>query len=101
MTSTASCHLMPQYCYFVSHDCGSAAITLCLPSEPVFIIVHNECDSQFSNSSFQATAFCFKLRNTALEMHEMPKASFSDNGFERTQTFACFSFSIKKWGNFG
>jgi len=83
---------MPQYRYFVSHDCGSAAITLCLPSEPVFIFVHVECDSQFSNSSFQATVFSFKLRKTALEMHEMLEASFSDNGFGRTQTFACFSF---------
>jgi hypothetical protein len=97
MASTTSHHLMPQYRYFVSHDRGSVAITLCLPSEPMFIIVHFECDSQFSNSSFQATAFCFKLRNTAMEMLEMLKASFSDNGFGRTQNFACFSFSIKKW----
>jgi len=92
MANTASCHLLPQYRYFVSHDCGSAAITLCLSSEPVFIFVNVECASQFSNSSFQATAFSFKLRKTALEMHEMLKASFSDNGFGGTQTFACFSF---------
>jgi len=92
MASTASCHLMLQYRYFVSHDCASAAITLCLPSEPVFIFVYVKCDSQFSNTSIQATAFSFKLRKMALEMHEMLKASFSDNGFGRTQTFACFSF---------
>jgi len=92
MANTASCHLLPQYRSFVSHDCGSAAITLCLPSEPVFIFVYVECDSQFSNSSFQATAFSFILRKTALEMHEMLKASFSDNGFGRTQNCACSSF---------
>jgi hypothetical protein len=62
----------------------------------VFIFVHVECDSQFSNSSFQATVFSFKLRKTALEMHEMLEASFSDNGFGRTDFCMLFFFRLKR-----
>jgi hypothetical protein len=35
--------------------------------------------------------FCFKLKKTSLEMHEMLKKAFSDNAMGRTQTLESFS----------
>jgi hypothetical protein len=35
--------------------------------------------------------FCFKLRKTASEMHEMLKIAFGDNAMGRTQMFEWFS----------
>jgi hypothetical protein len=34
--------------------------------------------------------FCFKLRKTASQTHDMLKTAFSDNAMGRTQTFECF-----------
>ena len=100
MASTASCHLMPQYRYFVSHNCGSAAITLCLYSEPVFIFVHVECDSQFSNSSFHASAFSSNSGKWQWKCMKCSKQVSVTMALEEHRLLQASLFSIKKWGNF-
>jgi hypothetical protein len=61
-----------------------AAITLCVASQRVFIVVRVKCDPRFSVISEMAdlkeqsiyVKFCFKLGKTASETHEMLKNSF-------------------------
>jgi hypothetical protein len=70
------------------------AITLCVASQPVFIVVRVKCDPRFSVTSEMAdlkeqricVKFCFKLGKTASEMHEMLKTAFAYNAMGRTQT---------------
>jgi hypothetical protein len=72
-----------------------AAITLCVASQQVFIVVRVKCDPRFSVISEMAdlkeqricVKFCFKLEKTASETHEMLKTASGDSAMGRTQTF--------------
>jgi hypothetical protein len=72
-----------------------AAITLCVASQRVFIVVRVKCDPRFSATSEMAdlkeqlifVKFCFRLGKTELETHEMLKTVFSGNAMGRTQIF--------------
>jgi transposase len=76
-----------------------AAITLCVASQRVFIVMRVKCDPLFSVISEMAdlkeqricVKFCFILGKTASETHEMLKTAFGDNAMGRTQSFEWFS----------
>jgi hypothetical protein len=64
-----------------------AAITPCVASQRVFIVVRVKCDLRFSVISEMADLkeqricvnFCFKLWKSASETHETLKTAFGDN----------------------
>jgi hypothetical protein len=70
------------------------AITLCVASQRVFIVVRFKCDPQLSVISERAdlkqqricVKFCFRLGKTVLKTHEMLRTAFGDDAMERTQT---------------
>jgi hypothetical protein len=76
-----------------------AAITLCVASQRVFIVVRVKRDPRFSVISEMAdlklqricAKFCFELGKTASETHEMLKTAFGDSAMRRTQAFEWFS----------
>jgi hypothetical protein len=76
-----------------------AAITVCVASQRVFIVVRVKCDPRFSVINEMAglkeqricVKFCIKLGKTASETHEVLKTAFGDNAMGRTQTFEWFS----------
>jgi hypothetical protein len=80
------------------------AITLCVASQRVFIVVRVKCGLRFLVISEMAdlkehricVKCCFKLGKTASKTHEMIKTAFGDNAMGRTQTFEWFS-RFKTW----
>jgi hypothetical protein len=55
-----------------------SAITLCIASQRVFIVVSVKCDPRFS-ADLKEQRFCFKLGKTASKMHEIFETAFGDN----------------------
>jgi hypothetical protein len=82
-----------------------AAITFCVASQRVFIVLRVKCDPRFSVISEMAdlkeqriyVKFCFRLGKTASKTHEMLKTAFGDNAMERTQTFELFCRFKRRW----
>jgi hypothetical protein len=76
-----------------------AAMTLCVASQRVFIVLRVKCDPRFSVVSEMAdlkiqgicVKFCFRLGKTASETYEMLKTALGDNAMGRTQTGEWFS----------
>jgi hypothetical protein len=71
-----------------------AAITLCVASQRVFIVVRVNYDPRFSVVSEMSdlkeqcicVKFCFELGKTASETHEVHKTALGGNAMGRTQT---------------
>jgi hypothetical protein len=87
-SSTTACHKVQKCHYLLSKSSEFAAITLCIPSWQVFIIVYVKCSPQFSNGWF-----CLKshLGKTVSVTHEILKRASTDNVMGRTQSLGWFS----------
>lgn len=99
MASTASCHLMPQYRYFVSHDCASAASAFLL-NQCLFLCMLNVIHS-FLIAHFKQQRLVSNSGKWHWKCMKCSKQVSVTIALEEHRLLHAFLFSIKTWGNFG